>query len=114
MRRSQTGLRQEAEESRAERGNKLQMKLNSAEFSSAVGGIRATRNRELDITSIFICRLCRSGFKAAAPASESHTGASFRPIPPPPPPLPPEKDTNKQTKKKNTVNPGQAHILALT
>lgn len=103
------------EQRRAERGNKLQMKLNSVEFSSAVGGIRATRNRELDITSIFICRLCRSGFKAAATASESHTGASFRPIPPPPPPppLPPEKDTNKQTKK-NTVNPGQAHILALT
>lgn len=73
------------EPSRAERGNKLQMKLNSAEFSSAVGGIRATRNRELDITSIFICRLCRSRFKAAAPTSESHKGASFRPIPPPPP-----------------------------
>lgn len=44
-------------------GNKLRMKLNSAEFFSVDGGIRATRNRELDITSIFIGRLCRRGLK---------------------------------------------------
>lgn len=67
MNRSQTSLRGRG---RAE-GNKLQMKLNSAEFFSVKGGIRATRNRELDITSIFIGRLCRRGLKLQS-KRESH------------------------------------------